>query len=224
MKWGGMHQNIAILLVIAVAAGVGAALYFSYRLQRKRSEELARVAAELRLSFTPEGDETAMSEHAALHLFSQGRSKKIRNLMRGTVRDSNVAVFDYQYTVGAGKNQHTWTQTAISLHPPGRSLPAFSMRPEHVFHKLGSMMGYQDIDFESNPAFSAKYLLRGPDEAAVRNVFTGRVLMFFEAEEGLCVEADGRALIVYRHSKRIKPEALREFVEKGIRIAGLFQH
>ena len=48
-----------------------------------------------------------MSEHAAFHLFSQGRSKKIRNLMRGTVRDSNLSIFDYQYTVGAGKHQHT---------------------------------------------------------------------------------------------------------------------
>jgi hypothetical protein len=85
------------------------------------------------------------------------------------------------------------------------------------------MMGYQDIDFESNPAFSKKYLLRGPDDAAVRSAFTMRVLMFFEAEEGLCVEGDGRALIVYRHSTRVKPEALREFIDKGIRIAGLFR-
>lgn len=218
-----MHQNMIILLVLCAAAVVGVVLFLSYRADRKRAEALARIAADLRLAFTAEGDETAMAEHAGLHLFSQGHSKKIRNLMRGAVRDSNVAVFDYRYTVGAGKNQHTWVQTVVSLRPQGRSLPAFSMRPEHVFHKLGSMMGYQDIDFETNPAFSKKYLLRGPDEAAVRNAFTGRVLMFFEADEGLCVEADGRTLIVYRHSKRIKPEALREFVEKGMRIAGLFQ-
>jgi hypothetical protein len=218
-----MNQNMVILLALVAAAGVGAALYFSHHLQKKRAEQLARIAAELRLAFTPEGDETAMAEHAGLHLFAQGHRKKIRNLMRGSVRDSSVAAFDYQYTVGAGKNQHTWTQTVVSLHPQGRNLPAFSMRPEHVFHKLGSMMGYQDIDFESNPVFSKKYLLRGPDEAAVRNAFTMRVLMFFEAEDGLCVEADGRTLIVYRHAKRIKPEALREFIDKGLRIGALFQ-
>jgi hypothetical protein len=218
-----MNQNMVIILAIVAVAGFGAAFYFSIHLQRRRAERMALAAGELRLAFTPEGDETAMSEHTALHLFSQGHSKKIRNLMRGTIRDSSVAVFDYQYTVGAGKNRHTWTQTVVSLHPQGRSLPAFSMRPERVWHKLGSMMGYQDIDFETNPGFSKKYLLRGPDDAAVRSAFTMRVLMFFEAEEGLCVEADGRALIVYRHSTRTKPEALREFIEKGIRIAGLFQ-
>lgn len=218
-----MNQNIVILLALLAAAGVGAAMYLSHRLQKKRAEHLARVAGELRLSFAAEGDETAMSEHASLHLFSHGHSKKIRNLMRGTIRESSVAVFDYQYTIGAGKNRHTHTQTAVSLHPQGRNLPAFSMRPEHVFHKLGSMMGYQDIDFETNPAFSKRYLLRGPDDAAIRSAFTMRVLMFFEAEEGLCVESDGRTLIVYRHSKQVRPEALREFVDKGLRIAALFQ-
>jgi hypothetical protein len=218
-----MNTNIVILLAFVAAAGVGAVIFISHRLQKNRAEAMARIAGELRLVFAPEGDEAVMSEHAALHLFSQGRSKKIRNLLRGTVRDSNVAIFDYRYTVGGGKHQQTHDQTVISLQLQGRSLPAFSMRPEHVWHKLGSMMGYQDIDFDTNPVFSKQYLLRGPDDAAIRSVFTSRVLMFFESEPGLCVEADGRTLIVYRHSVRAKPEVLRESVEKGIQIAGLFQ-
>jgi hypothetical protein len=218
-----MNTNIAILLVLVGAAGVGAVIFLGYRSQKKRAEAMALIAGELRLAFTPEGDETVMSEHAAFHLFMQGRSRKIRNLLRGTVRESNIAIFDYQYTVGAGKHQQTHSQTVISLQLQGRNLPVFTMRPENVFHKLGSMMGYQDIDFESNPLFSKKYLLRGPDDAAIRGVFTSRVLMFFESEPGLCVEADGRKLIVYRHSVRVKPEILRESVEKSIQIAGLFQ-
>jgi len=84
-------------------------------------------------------------------------------------------------------------------------------------------MGYQDIDFEISPGFSKKYLLRGPDDAAIRSVFTSRALIFFESEPGLCVEADGRKLIVYRHSVRVKPELIRESVEKGVQVACLFQ-
>jgi hypothetical protein len=218
-----MNTNIAILLGLAGAAVAGAVIYIGRRGRMKRADEMARVAAELRLAFTPEGDETTMATHAGLHLFSHGRSKKARNLMRGSVRDSNVSIFDYQYTVGGGKNQHTYRQTVFSVQMEGRNLPAFSMRPENVFHKLGSMMGYQDIDFEGNPVFSKKYLLRGPDEAAIRSAFTSRVMTFLESESGLSVEADGRTLIVYRHSRSVKPEAVREFVETGMRIAGLFQ-
>jgi hypothetical protein len=218
-----MNTNIAILLVLVGAAGVGAVIFLNHRSQKKRAEAMVRIAGELKLVFTPEGDETVMSEHAAFHLFSQGRSRKIRNLIRGAVRDLNTSIFDYQYTVGAGKHQQTHSQTVISLQLQGRNLPAFTMRPENVFHKLGSMMGYQDIDFESNPVFSKKYLLRGRDDAAIRSIFTSRVLMFFESEPGLCVEADGRKLIVYRHSVRVKPEVLRESVEKSTQVAGLFQ-
>ncbi len=218
-----MDTNIAILFVLIIAAGVGAIIFFNYRSQKKRREALEQVAGELRLIFSPESDETLMSEHAKLHLFSQGHSKKIKNLMRGTARDSNIALFDYQYTIGGGKERHTWSQTVISLQSQGRMLPAFSLRPERVWHKLGSMMGYQDIDFESNPDFSKKYLLRGPDEAAVRSIFTNRVLTFFESEPGPCVEADGRRLIVYRHSVCVKPEAIRSFLEKGIQVLGAFQ-
>jgi hypothetical protein len=218
-----VNTNIAIFLGLAGAAVAGTVVYLSRRGRMKRADEMARVAAELRLAFTPEGDETTMAAHAGLHLFSHGRSKKVRNLMRGSVHDSSVSIFDYQYTVGGGKNQHTYRQTVVSVQKEGRSLPAFSMRPENLFHKLGSMMGYQDIDFESNPVFSKKYLLRGPDEAAIRSAFTSRVLTFLEAGSGLCVEADGRTIIVFRHSSSVKPEALREFMETGIRIAGLFQ-
>jgi hypothetical protein len=218
-----MNTNIAVLLILVGAAGVGVVIFLSRRSQKKRAEAMAQAAGEMKLAFTPEGDETVMSEHAAFHLFMQGRSRKIRNLIRGTVRELNTSIFDYQYTVGAGKNQHTYSQTVISLQLQGRNLPVFTMRPENVFHKLGSMMGYQDIDFEINPVFSKKYLLRGPDDAAIRSVFTSRVLMFFESEPGLCVEANGRTLIVYRHSVRAKPEVLRESVEKGVHIAGLFQ-
>jgi len=218
-----MSPIVAPLIMLGIGTGIGMIFVFSRRLEKKRAEALVQVAGELRLVFTPGGDETLMSEHGAFHLFSQGHSKKIKNLMRGTVRDSNVALFDYEYTVGGGKHRHTWSQTVISLHLQGRMLPAFSMRPEQVWHKLGSMMGYQDIDFESNPDFSKKYLLRGRDEAAVRNIFTNRVLIFFESEPGLCVEAEARTLIVYRHSAKVKPEAFRGFVDKGIQVAGFFE-
>lgn len=218
-----MSPIVAPLIMLGIGTGIGMIFVLGRRLEKKRAEALAQVAGELRLVFTPEGDETLMSEHGAFHLFSHGHSKKIKNLMRGTARDLNIAIFDYQYTVGGGKHRQTWSQTVISLQLQGRMLPAFSMRPEQVWHKVGSMMGYQDIDFESNPDFSKKYLLRGRDEAAVRSIFTNRVLMFFESEPGLCVEAEGRALIVYRHSVKVKPEDFRAFMDKGVQVAGFFE-
>lgn len=218
-----MNTGIAVLVATVIVAGIGAIFFFCYRWQKKRTEALGQVAGELRLIFSPEGDETLMSELGTFHLFSQGHSKKIRNLMRGKVRDLNVAIFDYQYVDGYGKNSHTWSQTVISLQLEKSTLPSFSLRPENVLHKLVSLMGYQDIDFESNPDFSKKYLLRGRDEAAVRGLFRSWVLTFFEAEPGLWVEGEGNKLIVYRQSAQVNPEAIRAFLDKGLQILDGFQ-
>ena len=37
----------------------------------------------------------------------------------------------------------------------------FEMRPENLLNKIGAALGRQDIDFDSNPEFSRRYLLRG---------------------------------------------------------------
>jgi hypothetical protein len=44
--------------------------------------------------------------------------------------------------------------------------------PGEGISPIVSAFGYQDIDFGNRPTFSSKYLLRGPDEPSVRNLFT----------------------------------------------------
>ncbi|MEC9473853.1 MAG: hypothetical protein VX584_04130, partial [Actinomycetota bacterium] len=63
-------------------------------------------------------------------------------------------------------------------------LPTFVIRPENLFHKIGSTFGYQDIDFDAHPTFSKRYLLRGPDEEAIRNTFTDEFLSSYERHKG----------------------------------------
>ena len=50
--------------------------------------------------------------------------------------------------------------------------------PESVPYlaEMGAVLGHQDIDFASHPAFSRRYLLRGHDENAVRVLFTDVLL------------------------------------------------
>ena len=106
----------------------------------------------------------------------------------------------------------------MTFHSPDLSLPSFELRPEHMFHKIGQALGYQDIDFDSHPTFSKQFLLRGPNEAAIRDFFTPELLEFFESHPGVSVEAAGDRMIFYRASKRIKPEDVRSFMEAGFKI------
>jgi hypothetical protein len=214
---------LPVLIIVAVVAVVGIFAYVSYLAEKKRTAELEQVARDLGFEFAPRGDAAFLKDLRRFHLFSQGHSQKLWNLLRGTSNNLEVSIFDYKYVTGGGKNSHTWLQTVICFRFDGPALPDFSLRPENVWHKIGAWFGYQDIDFESHPAFSSKYLLRGSNEEAVRRLFTAEVLEFYESTPGLSTEGAGNTLLYYRHSVREKPEALRSFMEDGFKVLSLYE-
>jgi hypothetical protein len=224
-RGGGGPGWITFAIIGGIIAVALVAAYFSYLQEKKRAEALRQVAEELQFDFTPKGDGGLLGELTGqgLFLFSQGHRKKVYNVLRGRAGGLEVAIFDYDYTTGGGKNSHTHRQSAVAFRFDGPPLPAFSLRPENVWHKIGQLFGYQDIDFDEHPTFSSRYLLRGPDEAAVREVFTDEVLSFYEGMQGVSTEANGDRLLFYRHEKRVKPERIRPLLEEGFKILAVFR-
>lgn len=191
-------------------------------LDRKRSQAMLQAADELGLPFEVEGSAQMLAELGIFKLFSQGRGKKIRNVFRGDTEEVQAVIFDYQYTVGHGKHSHTFKQTVAAVRCPSLRLPRFTLCPENFFHKLGSMFGYQDIDFDTHPVFSSRYLLRGDNERSIRAAFTPEVLEHFEQIKGVRVEGNTSQLIYYRPGKRLKPDAVRDFLEQALRTLARF--
>jgi len=211
-----MNPFIVAGLIMALAAVFGGIAYLSYQARKKRRETLAALALEMRWTFLPDGDDSLRSSLAGFHLFSSGHSKRVSNVLRGSTEHGGAAVFDYQYTTGGGKHRHTHHFTVLSMSHGGRTLPRFALRPEHVWHKIGAVLGYKDIDFENFPEFSKKFLLRGDDEMEIRRLFGARLLAFFEKNPGLCMEGEAGSFILYRDGKQLKPEEIRPFLEMGL--------
>ena len=199
---------VGILIVVVV---IGLNFYY----EKKRREKLAQIAQDLGFSFAQKGpgpDEIGLGH---LDLFQHGHAQRANNMISGKLEDIAVALFDYRYTTGHGKQQKTHLQTVATFKLPVPAFPAFQLRREHLFHKLGQMFGYKDIDFPDYPQFSKRYLLRSDSEEAIRAFFTEEVIRFFEQfDEKWSIEAAGQALVVYQPSKRIKPANLTTFFEK----------
>jgi hypothetical protein len=104
------------------------------------------------------------------------------------------------------------------------SVPFFSLRQENAFHRLATVFGYQDIDFGNRPLFSSKYLLRGPDEQAIRNTFTDALLTFYETNQGMATDGGGNQLFVFRSGHRAAPHELQGFMNSVLPLVGLFAH
>ena len=210
---------LPIVVIVGIAVFVVGALVAGHMMEKQRRDAFAQAADSLGLSFSAEGSSTFFSHMEHFPLFDKGHSKKLRNLIQAETEEVRISIFDYKYTTGSGKNQSTHHQTVVSLESQLFNIPTFKMRPEGMFDKVGSALGFQDIDFDTHPDFSNQFVLQGPDEDRIRKFFDGKLLTFFEGMRGLCVETKSHgALIFYRNRKRTKPEEIRTKLEEAYRI------
>jgi hypothetical protein len=210
-----------VLIIVGVIAFIGFLIWIGHYLEKKRTESMRNAAMSLGLAFEEEGGHV-LQELAGFKLFQEGHSKKLRNVISGSQGSATYKVFDYRYTVGHGKNSHTYFQTVVHLKSNRLKLPGFAMRPEHIFHKIGGVFGYQDIDFDSHPTFSKKYLLRGELEQEVRDTFKPHILDHFDKNHGLSIEAMGDELLYFKAGAKTKAEVLKTQIDDAIQVHDLF--
>lgn len=209
------------LIIGGIIIFVGLIILLAYWSEKKRREAMQQVAEKLECSFRADGS-SFLDELADYFLFGLGHAKRAKNVIASEKPDFDVAIFDYRYTTGSGKNQSTHNQTVVRVRTAGLDLPHFEVRPENFFHKIGGMFGYQDIDFEDYPDFSKRYLLRGDNEEAVREAFSEEVIRFFENIKDICAEGRGDTLLVYRRGRRLKPEQIEEKTKEALQVLGAF--
>ena len=206
--WGAIVAVIALVWIVS-----------SYR-RKKRAEALVHVAEELGLDYAAQGAEEFVEGFGPFELFSRGRAKKVLNLMQGAADERGLAIFDYQFVTGSGKSAKTWHYTVLCIRFDGQPAPTFSLRPENLGDKILGWFRSHDIDFDTHPTFSKRYVLYGEDEIAVRNLFTPTVLEYFEERKSLSAEAIGQTLLVYRLG-RVPPEDIGAHLGDGLELLSL---
>jgi len=217
-----MHWPIIIGFGVVVV--VVALILLVRRLERARTDAMQQAGLAIGFSFDAEGDLDQLRALGDLPLYTHGHSRRLKNVMSGRAGADETRIFDYQYTTGGGKESHTWRQTVVLYPGGGSGLPDFVLAPENIFHKLGQLLGYKDVDFDSSPGFSSRYLLRGPDEAAIRAAFTTDTRAFFEQAHGWTVEVQGGNVGIYRAGKRVKPDELGAFLQETTTVLQAIAH
>jgi len=227
-----------LFIILWVGFFVGMIFFIINSLKRAKAERIERMkdleiqAKQLGMSFTPEPAVDMVSGFKNFNIFSLGRGKKIENIFEGTFDDIPIQVFDYQYTVSGGRSSTTYRLTVGCVYMGDILFPKFSMGPEYFFHKWGDAFGFTEIDFESHPNFSDRYLLKGPDEKAVREIFTPKILDYFQNRADIMnVEAEEDKLIIYAETgggkitlmNRPTPEEIPDFMKEVALVARMFR-
>jgi hypothetical protein len=204
---------------VLLALLIGGALY----LQKKRSDRIEAAARALGFTFRRWATKEDKALIVGSHLAKAGYARSVHNVLQASdPAELAMFLFDYSYAVGTIKNHdRSIGQTIIRMQSPLLRLPPFSISPENTFRKSAKVFGYSDINLSKAPEFSRKYLLRGGDEAAVRQLFNGSIIQFFEQERDLTLEAAGDLMFLYRYNKVVKAEEMGTFVEIGKRTLAL---
>lgn len=217
-------EHLHLYVILGAAAIFLLVLILSRRAAAKRRAELEGLAHQSGWTFSPEDVRPDALNAGPFTTFEHGRAQRAHNVLRGSSPPAEFAVFDYRYTTGSGKSQHTTHQTVVHVRSPRLALPPFVLSQENIFHKIGGLFGYHDIDFEGSPEFSSRYLLRSKEsEPYVREFFSPAVRDYFERNGMLTVEGHGDGVLVFRQGKVVKGEEVRMFLESALNIARLFE-
>ncbi len=205
----------AVLFVLGLVVLFVVFMILMARQEKKRTEALKQVSATLGLTFEAKGDLARIRALGDLSLFDLGHSKDVRNVMSGRSDAVDFQIFDYHYRVGSGKQSMAFEQTVAFYPGQGNGLPDFILTPENPLTRRGEKKGFQDIDFDSSPAFSAQYHLRGPDEAAIRTAFSDDLRRALERLGGWSVDVHAGNVGICHFNRRVKPEDLAGFLQQS---------
>ncbi len=218
-----MEAFIPLLIVGVILSLFGIAIVLNARYEKKRTEALNAVGEDLGFSFLLTPDEIMHERLRSTELFQRGRGNRSSNYLHRASDDVEVLIFDHQYTVSSGKNSHTHKQSVVAIRSPQLNLPRFVISPEHFFHRIASAVGYQDIDFDQYPKFSKQFLLRGPDEQAIRDKLQNIDLDHLVSFGAISIEANADHFLVYHAGKRSQPGELQTLFQKAFEIFVVFK-
>lgn len=172
---------------------------------KKRQEALAAFAAKQGLSFTPEGRDQLLSDYRAFDPFGRGGSRKAYNLVAGRRGEVQWEMFDYRFSTGSGKNRRTHHYGIVAARLP-LMFPQTSIRPEGFFDKVAGMLGFEDINFESEE-FSRRFHVKCEDRRRAYDLIHPRMIDFLLAGPALHWQLGGPYLVLTR-SERFSPADL----------------
>ena len=214
----GSHDAIPYLVFGGILALMAVIITGCILYAKKRTRELNAVAQQIGFRFLANrwtGPTLTSQPKTSLLQRSRG---KFSNVMTGESGGLQIGLFDYTYPMG----KSSVTQT-VATFSQDIQLPPFALRPENLLDRIGDAMFHNDIDFDSNPEFSKRYLLRSPDEANTRKLFTPSLLTYLEQfQTEWCIEGTGSTLIVYRGGRPVSPVDVPAFLEETSRIARTF--
>lgn len=209
---------VDLIFVLIVMGVMGLLFLWAVYASYQRQKQLEALAQRWGFSYQPQGDRRLRSAMGQFKLFHQGRQGNLSHLIQGEDGGALISIFDYSYRTGTHDKSHIHRQTVVLVESTKMNLPQFFLAPENVFHRIGGLFGYQDVDFPDYPEFSRRFLLKGRDEGPLRSLFNYETIPLFESLAKPTCEGFGPCFIYYHRHKVFPPQGWRSLRREATEI------
>jgi hypothetical protein len=198
----------AVLPFVLAAAVALAAAWVSYYLKQKRRQELARMARQLGLEFSPQDVLGCLD--LPFRLLTLGDGRGTENVMWGTWQGMPVREFDYWYyeesTDSQGHRSRTYHRYSCAVTEIEAACSPISISRENLLTRLADAIGLDDLELELEE-FNRAFNVKAKDRRFAVALVDQRMMRFLlGTDPAFAFEACGRWLLC--SSKRRRPTEL----------------
>ncbi len=215
---GGMIVIIIVIIGIAIVGGI-----LSHLWEKKRREGFQALAKRLGMRYIQRDDSIA-GRYGFLDKLRQGSNRYAFNVLVGQCEGYPVQVFDFHYETHSTNSKGNRTTHhhyfSFFILEQEKHFPELRIYPEGIFQKLGQMIGFSDIDFESIE-FSKAFCVRSPDRKFAYDICHTRMMEYLLQHRDLAIEIEGRCVAV-SFNKRLDAEQIPGRLRQLVEIRNLF--
>jgi hypothetical protein len=191
--------------------------------EKKRREAFLAIARRLGLRYR-DRDHTMDDRYHFLDPLRKGDNRYAFNILEGKYREYPVQAFDYHYethsTDSKGRRQTHHHYFSYFMLEQELSFPELRIYPETLWSKLGQMVGFDDIDFES-AEFSRAFTVRSRDKRFAYDICNAAMMEYLLRRRNLSIEIEGRC-VALSFNERLEPHQIEPNLDRLIKIRGMF--
>jgi Protein of unknown function (DUF3137) len=167
------YLGIAALVGLFITYAV-----YAYRKHQARLASLVQLCAARGWQFSPT-DPWGLPRRWDGHPFDSGYDRTAEHVIAGEYEGHPLIAFDYSYKQDStdskgNRTTSTYRFAVVALGMPC-ALPALHVRPEGVLSRIGQVIGFEDIELESED-FNRRFRVRCPDKKFAMDVLSPRTM------------------------------------------------
>lgn len=176
-----------------------------HKKNKERKLAMANWAHAKGLTFDPSHDSSFDERWPEFDCLRRGSDRYAFNIMAGVWEGRALTAFDYHYetssTDSKGRRKTTHHYFSAIILRANIPLKPLQIRPENFFDRIGSVFGFDDIDFES-AEFSRRFKVNAPDRKWAYDVLHAKAMTFMlQHGKAYSIEFDRQHVIAVRNRR-----------------------